>query len=298
MQTKIETQPKATIKISITVENPVVKKTFEKILDKFVEETTLEGFRKGKAPRELVRDHIGINKLYGETINEVLQTSYPQALKENKIAPVANPKVEIKEFNFDKDLEFTATVAIRPEVKIGEFKSKVKEGHEKRQEELKKSNEEKLKKGEKIEHDHMHLIPNDIIQALLEVSELEISDILIDEETERMMSRLVQQAQTIGLSMDQYLKAQNKTADQLRTDYKVIAERNIKAEFILGKLIADQNIQVTDEEIEETIKAAGFEDPQKRMEDPMEKMYIKTILQKNKLLSSLIEELEGEHKHE
>lgn len=302
MNVIVENQPKSTIKLTITVPNEKIKQSYEKLLDTAVEQTEIEGFRKGKGPRELVRDKIGNTKLYGDVINQILQEFYPQALKENHIAAIANPKVELKEFDIDKDLEFTALVATRPDVKIGDYRAQLKEYYAKKLEEGKKQNAEqnaeKLKAGEKIEEAHIHLSVNEVIDVLIKASELEVSDILVTDETERMMARLLDQAQQIGLSLDQYLKAQNKNIDQLRADYAEIALRNLKAEFVLGKLILDNKVEVSDEEITSMIKAAGFEDAQKRMEDPIEKYYVKSILQKNKLLSSLIEEIEGENHHE
>ncbi|KKS60358.1 MAG: trigger factor [candidate division WWE3 bacterium GW2011_GWF2_42_42] len=127
MQTKIEKLPKATIKITVTVDNDAVKKAYEKTLDNAIKTTTVEGFRPGTAPKDMVKEKIGQSKLFGDAINDILETYYPQALKENLVSPVSNPKVEIKEFDLEKDLEFTATVAVRPEMKIGEYKKKLKE---------------------------------------------------------------------------------------------------------------------------------------------------------------------------
>ncbi|RJR27372.1 hypothetical protein C4561_02355 [candidate division WWE3 bacterium] len=298
MKVNVEKKPKATIELAITIENSKVKEAYEKALDKAVENTEIEGFRKGKAPRDMVKEKVGERNLYGDVINDLLQIYYPQALKENMIVPIANPKVEIKEFDIDKDLEFTATIATKPEVKVGEYIKPLKESFEARLSEKKKSNESKIKNGEKIDEAHVHVSPNEIIDILTKVSEVEIADILVEEETDRMMSRLLDQAQSIGLSIDQYLKAQNKTADQLKNDYSDIAEKNLKAEFILGKLVLDKNIEVTDKEIEETMAAAGYENVEERMKDNIEKYYIKSILQKNKLISNLIEEIEGENHHE
>jgi FKBP-type peptidyl-prolyl cis-trans isomerase (trigger factor) len=292
----VEQQPKSTVKLTVIVENSKVKEAYEKILDVAVEQTVIEGFRKGKAPRDMVRDKIGESKLYGDVINQVLQNFYPQAVKENHIAAIANPKVEIKEFDINKDLQFTATVAVRPEVKVGDFKIIIKENYNKRLAENKKQNEEAIKKGEPT-NEHVHLSSNEIIDAIIQVTEIEISDILIEDETERMLARLVDQAQSVGLTIEQYLKAQNKSLDQLKKDYSALAEKNLKAEFAMGKLIADQNIEVGDDEIAEMIRAAGVEDVEERMSDPIEKFYVKSILQKNKLLTSLIEEIEGEHYH-
>lgn len=299
MKVIVESQPKATIKLTVTVPNDKVKEIYENLLDVAVEQTAVEGFRKGKAPRDIVKDKVGSRKLYSDLIHEVLVKFYPQAIKENHVSAIGNPKVDIKTFDIDKDLEFTATVPTRPEVTIEEYMPALKDHYAKRNKQLSIDNQEKIKKGEKVEQDHIHMGTNEIIDVLLGKAQVEVSDILVEEETDRMMARLIDQAQSLGLSIDQYLNAQNKTADQLKKDYTIVAERNLKAEFILAKLINNQNIEVTDNEIEEMIKASGIEDVQQRMDNPMEKFYVKSILQKNKLLTNLLEEVEGgKHNHD
>ena len=122
MKTQIEKLPKSTIKMTVTIENDKVKEFYEKEVEKAIENTEIQGFRKGTAPKEMVIEKVGNSKLYGDAINNLLQNFYPQALKENKLLPVSNPKVEIKEFDVEKDLEFTAEFAIKPDVKIGDYR--------------------------------------------------------------------------------------------------------------------------------------------------------------------------------
>ncbi len=289
MKTQVEKLPKSTIKITVTVESDAVKKAYDRALDNAVKTATIEGFRPGTAPRDMVKEKVGESKLYGDAIDDILRTHYPQILKENMISPVSNPKVEIKDFDPEKDLEFTATVAIRPEIKIGEYKKALKERFEKKYEEAKKA----TKEGEP----HVHMTTGDVLDALLEVTEMEISKLILEEETDRLLSRFMDQAQKIGLSIEQYLKSQNKTGEQMREEYEKLAENNIKAEFVLSELIKVEGIEASDDEVEEMIKAAG--DPKLvRAEDPMQRLYIKSVLQKNKLISKLIEEAEGEKHHE
>lgn len=295
MKTKIEKLPKSTLKITVTVPNEKVKKTYEKLMTDIVKNAEVRGFRKGQAPRNIVEEQTNVSKLYGDIIDELLKTYYPQALKEKLISPISNPQVEITEFDLEKDFEFTATVAIRPDVKIKEYKKALKKAKTDKEEKVRKENEEKLKNGEKLEDSHAHLHINEIIKVLLENTEVEIPDLLIQEETDRMLAQLMDQTKTLGMSLEQYLKAQNKTGDQLREDYNKISERNIKAEFVMAQLIKDENIEVTDQEIEDTAKAAG--DPailEALNKDPMQKWYIKSILQKNKLISKLMEETDHE----
>ena len=302
MKVTVEKQPKSTLKIAITVPVEQVKETYEKTLDTVVKEAELPGFRKGMAPREMVREKTDTSKLYGEIINTLLQTFYPQALKENKILPVSNPKVEIREFDLAKDFEFVAVVATRPDVKVGEYKKALKELYANKVKQISEENVKKLKEGEKIEEPHVHISPNDAIAEITKVTEVEIPDILIEEETNRMMARLVDQAQSIGLSLDQYLKAQNKTDTQLREDYAKLAEKSLRAEFALSYLVKEEKIGIADSEINDAILASG-QDPI-NFTDQVEKWYIKRVLEKNKLLSNLIEAAEieggrtGDHNHE
>ncbi len=298
MQVNVEKQPKSTLKLSISVPSANVKEEYEKAFEDVVKNAELPGFRKGMAPKEMVKQKTDVSKLYGEVINNLLQRYYSQALKENLIAPVSNPRVEIKEFDLEKNFEFTAILAVKPDVEIGEFRTEIKSNYEKKIEAAKKQNEEKLKKGEPLSDIHVHLHTNDIIDVLLKNSKVEISDLLIDEETERMMSRLVDQTQSIGLSLDQYLKAQNKTADQLKDEYNKIAENNIKSEFILDKLIRDEKIEISDRDVEDMIKASGVPDAEEKLNNTTEKWYIKNILEKNKLITKLMKEVEGENHHD
>jgi FKBP-type peptidyl-prolyl cis-trans isomerase (trigger factor) len=302
MKTQIEKLPKSAMKLSVTVENSKVKEFYEKEVDKAVENTEVQGFRKGTAPRDMVTEKVGESQLYGDTINEILQTFYPQALKEHKVVPISNPKVEIKEFDINKDLEFTAEFAVRPEIKMGNYKKALKDYYKEKTEKIKKEKLEKLQKGEldveKEGHEHVHIGANEVIEVLLETGEMEIADMLVEEEIDRQMSTLVKQLETIKLPIEKYLEAQGKKIEELQNDFRESAEKNIKAEFVLSHLIKEEGIEVLDSEIDEMINAAGDPAVAEQMQDPMQKLYVKTILQKNKLLNKLIEDTQGPHDHD
>ena len=298
MQTNVEKLPKSTLKLTVTVPSEKIKQAYEKILIDVVNGAELPGFRKGHAPKEMVLEKTDVSSLYGEVVNELLKTYYPQALKEHLIQPIANPKVEIKEFDLDKDFTFIATIATKPDVKIGDFRKKIKEQYEKLETQDKALNEERLRKGEKLEDTNIHLTVANVIDSIVEATEVELPEILIDDEIDRMLSRLVNQAESIGLSLEQYMKSQNKTSEQLRAEYKSISEKNLKSELALSKLVADEKIEVLDKEIEEMITASGDHALMNQMQNDTEKWYIKSVLGKNKLISQLMKETEGENKHD
>ncbi len=297
---KIETEklPRSQLKITVTLENTKVKEMYGKVLEDAIKETDIEGFRKGSAPKEKVEQKLGVSKLHGNTINELLQKYYSQVLKENHIFPISNPKVEVKEFDMNKDFEFVATVAIKPEITLKDYKKALKKYYEDKNEQTKKENAERLKKGEKISHDHAHLHTNEIVDLLTKTAELEVPDILVEEETNRLIARLVDQVLATGMKVEDYLKAQNSNMEELKTNYKKIADQNIRAELVLNELISLEKIKIGDEEVEKAIQEVQDEKAREQLNNPVQKVYIKTVLEKNKLIESLIKETQGEHHHE
>lgn len=275
-EVKVEKLPKATIKLNIKVPNVKVKDVFEHVLSEFAKNTEVEGFRKGKAPLNLVEAKIKESDLNGEVINHLLQEYYVAALKEHLITPIGNPKVLIKEFGKDKDFEFEATIAVKPEIMLGDYRKKIKDMV-------------KLKSLEKPEEKYK-LKVEDIISAISDSAELEISEILTEGEVNRMLSRLLSQAETLGLSIDQYLSAQNKTADALRKEYEEIALKNLRAEFALVKAIEDEQITIEDKEIEDAINAIGDEKTKETLQNSKDRWYITSVLAKNKLINKLVKE--------
>jgi trigger factor len=184
---------------------------------------------------------------------------------------------------------------------MGDYKKALKKYYEEKKKKIEKEKLEKLKKGElkpedeKGGNDHVHIGPNEVIEVLIEESKMEIADMLTEEEVDRQMGNLLKQLETIQLPLQKYLEAQGKTEDQLKSDFKESSEKNIKAEFALSHLIKEEGIEVEDSEIDEMITAAGDPAVAEQMQDPMQKLYIKTILQKNKLLTKLIEDTQGPH---
>lgn len=294
MQVKVNKKPKSTLEVNITVPKEKVVEAYDELFKQLVSTAEIKGFRKGQAPEDLVKEKTDISKLYGEVVNKLLQTYYPQALKENKILPVANPKVEIKEFDLEKDFEFTAMVATKPEVKVGDYKKEIEKTLDKKNKEIKELNAERLKAGEPIDNEHAHLNADDVIEGLVSATKVELSDIVIDDETDRLMSRLIQQAQSIGMSLEDFLKTQNKTAEDLRNDYKEIAERNLTAEFAMSEMIHDQKLDISDEEVNAMVQAAGSDEGREELNSYENRLYIRSILLKNKLISNIIKEVEGD----
>ena len=290
MKTEAKKLPKNTLQIDVTIPVKNVKATKEEVLAQVVENAEVPGFRKGKAPREKVLETIDPAKINGEVINELIQRYVPQALKEHHVVAVSSPKVEVTEFDEEKDLKFAVKIATKPEVNLKDYKPELKKRTKEKTENVQKEKEEKLKKGEKFEDVEAGLTPSEVMEVLLKNVTIEIAEILIEEEVNRMMARLVDQIRAIGMTVQQYLQSQGKSQEEIKKEYEKVAEENIRAEFVLAHLVEKLDIKVADEEVENMINAAGDEKVKEQFQSERQKWYIKSILSKNKVISLLIEE--------
>ncbi|MBV4428885.1 trigger factor [Clostridium tyrobutyricum] len=122
MNVKVEKIENNVVKMEITVEsekfNEAVKKAFAKNAKKF----NIPGFRKGKAPMNIIKKYYGEGVFYEDAINFCCDETYPTALKENDIKPVDYPKIDIVQIGENKDFIYSADVTVVPEVELGEYK--------------------------------------------------------------------------------------------------------------------------------------------------------------------------------
>ena len=340
MQVSLQRLPKSAIKLTVTIPADKVKEAQEKVLARIASEAEIDGFRKGKAPVELVKQKLNQQKFDAEVMGDLIKTYYPQALDQKELAPIISPKIELDDYEPDKDFTFTAETAVRPQITVGDYKKAVKASYDAKTAELEKSRKEKktdaqeqknkddLKKDDEKkasqqpqsemeqpkdqhdhehehnhqddkEHDHVHMTPTDVVDAILTVTQVEIPDMVVAEEVDRMLTRLVQQLQPLNLAMESYLKSTSKTGDQLRAEYAEIAKKNAASEMALVEIVKKEQIEVDDKEIEATVTAMGDEKLKQRyMEHPVEKAYVKAIISKNKLIWKLISEVEGTLDHQ
>lgn len=98
-------------------------KGLDKAFDKVKKTVQVPGFRKGKIPRKLFESRFGVESLYQDAIDFVLPEAYGNAIEETGIEPVDQPSIDVGEIEQGSPLVFTATVTVKPEVELGEYKN-------------------------------------------------------------------------------------------------------------------------------------------------------------------------------
>ena len=123
MSVKVEnTENKNEVKLTFTIEAEKFDEAMKRVYAKTAKYFTIPGFRKGKAPMNIVEQHYGTEIFYEDTFNELVPDIYDEAIKENKIEAVSRPDIDITQMEKGKELIFTATVQTKPEVELGKYK--------------------------------------------------------------------------------------------------------------------------------------------------------------------------------
>jgi trigger factor len=108
-----------TVEVDATQVDAALDQAFKKVSKK----VNVPGFRKGKVPRKMFEARFGVESLYQDALDIILPTAYGQAVRETGIEPVDRPEVDVEQMEKGKSLIFKATVTVKPEVKLGEYKN-------------------------------------------------------------------------------------------------------------------------------------------------------------------------------
>ena len=122
MNVTVEKLDKGMAKLTITVTADVVAEAEDKVYKRQKNQISIPGFRKGKAPKKIIEKMYGEGVFLSDAINDVINETYPDAVKECGEEIVSNPKIDLSQAEPGKDLVYTAEVALKPEVKLGKYK--------------------------------------------------------------------------------------------------------------------------------------------------------------------------------
>ena len=122
MKSTVEKLSSNKVRIDFVVEAERFEKAMQAAYRKNVSRINIPGFRKGKAPRKVIEMQYGEGIFYEDAIDEVANEVYPEAVREHGLEVVDYPQLNVKTVGTGKDLEFSAEVFVKPEVKLGEYK--------------------------------------------------------------------------------------------------------------------------------------------------------------------------------
>ncbi|MDQ3616972.1 MAG: trigger factor [Actinomycetota bacterium] len=121
MKSAVETLSPTRAKLTIEVPFEELKPSLDAAYKKIAHQINVPGFRKGKVPPMVIDRQVGRNVVLDEAINEALPQLYVRALQDNDVQPLAQPEIDITNFEDNESLEFTAEVDVRPEIDLPDY---------------------------------------------------------------------------------------------------------------------------------------------------------------------------------
>ena len=245
-----------TAKVEVLVTRAEVDVTKEHVVDEMIKNVTVKGFRQGKAPKNIAEQNLDPEKLNGHIITHVLNDTVVSVIKEKNYQTLGRPVLEKLEPQKDGDIKINIKFPLYPEFKLGKYQDKVKKI---------------TKKDKKVE---------DIYELLLKEIKIDVPQDLIEEESKYALERLAEQAKSLNITLEKYLEAIKKTAEEVKKEYDKNAEESIKLDLILLKIAEEQKIEVSEEELASILTASGAKENQIDQ--------IKSILKRRKTLDYLM----------
>lgn len=279
---KIKKLEKSKVEITGSIPATELAQFKKKALQNINNEITIDGFRKGKAPENILVSKVGEMPILEEMAELALGQAYPEIIINENIDAIGRPEITVTKLALDNPLEFKIVTTVTPEIKLGDYKKIAKEVNKKPEETFEVTDKEVDDAVEKIKkshadhegHDHesleakeeikKYLLENKKLQSkekrrieisdgLLETSTVEIPELLIDSENRRIEMQFTEDIGRMGVKLDDYLKHAKKTIEEIRAEWRPHAEKKAKLQLILNEIIKQEKLQVDTKEIEEEV---------------------------------------------
>lgn len=282
--------PKNAFEIAAKIPWATIEGSYERASEKLRGELEVEGFRRGKVPKDIAQKHLPKDKVYDQVVRDLLPEVYEDAIKTHSLRPIISPRVELKKAKENEEWQLLYRAAERPEIVLGDYIAALKKvKSDKSKPEIwvpGKDKDPAAPVSPEEASSRQQALLNDMLGALLKTAKVEIADVILEEEVNSRLSRLVDDVQKLGMTVETYLKSKNITETDLKEQYKKEIEDTHKLEFILGEIADAQKIEVSQVELDKLLDAVKTD---KEREEARKNMYFYAmILRKQKVLDYLL----------
>jgi FKBP-type peptidyl-prolyl cis-trans isomerase (trigger factor) len=272
------------IQITFSLPWTVIKEAKNKALEEIAKDATLHGFRKGKAPISKVEKATPKETVTQKTLTGLMPEALADSFAEHKIRPAIYPRLEVLSADEEKSWQVRALTCEVPRVDLGNYKELIKG-----------ASKDKViwtpdkKEGDKDQAPRKEEKQQTVLKVLLNGIKVKIPKILIEEEVNARLSRLLERIEKLGLTLDGYLGSIGKTVEQLREEYQNQVTESLTLDLILDKVGEDQKITIKDSQVNEVIKASAADPTLKGdFDTPEQRGIIASILRRRASLDYLV----------
>lgn len=277
-----------TLTLNVSISHADIEKNYETELKKQAQGVKVEGFREGKAPFELAKKHVKPEKVYDVVIQDLLSEAYNDIVKKEAITPAMQPQIKVSKAKPKEDWEFELTIALEPLVKLPDYKKiKADIKAEAAKDSIWVPGKDTSEPDEKQKADAKQKMLNKILDELLKKTKIEISEVIIEHEIEHRLSKLLDDVQKIGLTIDSYLASKNLTKEALQDQYRKEIVDMYTIEYALNKIGDEEKISVDEADLKSFLESVK---DQKNKEVVQSNLYFyATMLRKQKILDFLLD---------
>lgn len=279
--------PNETYEIAVTLPWADIQQEKETTFESLLKNFEFQGYRKGKVPKEIARQHIKDETIYRELLNKMLPKVYQDIVSSEGLKPIVSPKVELVEAKDGMDWKITIRTAGEPTVELGDYRKIIADvnGEFKKDDLWVPGKDEKPDDKEASAKKQKKL--SAILDAILKQTPVGISDMIIESEVESRLAHLLDEIQKIGLTVEAYLKSKNTTMDALKEQLKQEVTDSYKLEFILMAIADAEKITVEKAELDKLF--GGLKDENERSTVAQNAYMYASILRKQKTLDFLVD---------
>ena len=283
MKNTIQRLAKSQLEIKFEVPAEEFQTFVEKAIMKLGENLEVEGFRKGKAPKETIEKMLGQETILKTASQECVRDNYLKVVKEQNLEPLGQPEISVLKLAPNNPFEFKAIVTVLPEITIADYKEivpKIKKREVKvTPEEIEKLRQEK----ERIEHDKLR---QEILDKIAAGSKIEIPEVLIDSEKNRMLATIKEQVpKMLGIGFEEYLKKINKTEKEISDSFLPEAERRIKNSLVLREIQKREKLEIPEKELSDEMAKIAKTNPD--LDKNQLKDYTESVIKNEKVFEFL-----------
>ncbi len=269
----------------VIIKKEDIAKKYDAELEKALEHVTVEGFRTGKAPRDIAQKHVDKEKVYESVINTMLPQMVSDIVKKENLKPVVNPQIKLNSAKEGEDWSISILIAQKPTIKLPDYKKIVRDlKNDSKKDDIWVPGKDKQVDAQKEEEKKSRLL-NGILEKLITQSDVAVADFIIEGEVNRRLAALIDDVRKLGLTLDSYLQSKNITNEQLKAQTQKEIEETYKLEMVLDEVADKEGITVTKEDAEALLKS--FTDEAKRAEAEKNLYYYTIVLRRQKLVDFL-----------
>jgi len=244
MRVKVNKLPKSEVEIEGELPVEIFESYFAPALKKLGGDLEVPGFRKGKAPENILLANLGEMKILEEMATLALSEHYPKIIEEEKIEAIGLPAIGITKLARGNPLGFKIKIAILPEVKLPDYKKiakKVKSEISEADKKIEGSDEAKEKTRLRM------------VEGIIAETSIDLPEVLVEVEISKMLYQMESNISTMGLKFEDYLKHLNKTAEDIKNELRGDAEKKAKLGLILNEIAKAEKLAADKEQVDREV---------------------------------------------